>query len=169
MPDLTHIHPMLVHFPIALLIVGFLSETIGLITKKEFFSTAGFYLLLLGTAGVGAAYLSGDNAGDGITEVGALKLALETHEGAAELTLWLAGVAAVSRIAVVFLKKYSGMYKAVAYVLFLFAVLSVGRTGFYGGELVYKHAAGVQLDLGFGSIPSDSTTTETESEKEDND
>ena len=169
MPDLTHIHPMLVHFPISLLIIGFLSETIGLILKKEFFSTAGFYLLLLGAAGAGAAYLSGDAAGDGITEVGALKLALETHEGAAELTVWLAGIAAVVRIAIVMLKKYSGMYKTAAYVLFLCAVLAVARTGFYGGELVYKHAAGVQLDLGFGSASTDSTATESDDQKKDND
>ncbi len=169
MPDLTHIHPMLVHFPIALLMVGFLSETIGLITKKEFFSTAGFYLLLLGATGVGASYLSGQNAGAGITEVGALKLALETHEGAAELTLWLAIVAAVVRIAIVLFKKYSGLYRVAAYVLFFCAVLSVARTGFYGGELVYKHAAGVQLDFGFGSLPADSTATESESKKEDKD
>jgi uncharacterized membrane protein len=174
MPDLTHIHPMLVHFPIALLIVGFLSETIGLFTKKEFFGTAGFYLLLLGAMGVGAAYLSGQNAGDGITEVGTLKLALETHEGAAELTLWLAIAAAVTRIAVVILiryfgKDFEGLYRTVAYVFFLCVVLSVARTGFYGGELVYKHAAGVQLDLGLGSLPSDSTATETENKKEDKD
>jgi uncharacterized membrane protein len=39
MPDFTYIHPMLVHFPIALLMVGFLSETVGIFSKKEFFST----------------------------------------------------------------------------------------------------------------------------------
>ncbi len=168
MPDLSHIHPMLVHFPIALLIVGFLSETIGLFVKKEFFSTAGFYLLLLGAVGAAAAYLTGEQAGDGITEIGALKLALESHEGAAELTLWLAGIAAAVRVMIVVFKKYSGIYRTAAYVLFLCAVLSVARTGFYGGELVYKHAAGVQLNLGFGSTESDSTTT-TEKEPKDND
>jgi uncharacterized membrane protein len=166
MPDLTHIHPMIVHFPIALLLVAFLSETVGLITKKEFFSTAGFYLLLLGATGVVAAYLSGQNAGAGITEVGALKLALETHEGAAELTLWLAAIAALVRIAAVFFKRYSGMYKTAAYALFLCAVLSIARTGFYGGELVYKHAAGVQLNLGFDSLPADSSSTVSEDTKE---
>jgi uncharacterized membrane protein len=159
MPELTHIHPMLVHFPIALLLVGFLSETIGLLWKKEFFGTAGFYLLLLGAAGVGAAFLTGKNAGDGITEVGALQHALESHEGAATVTLWLAISAAVVRIAVTVFKKNVGLYKAVAYALFLCAALSVMRTGFYGGELVYKHAAGVQLNLGFDSFPSDSSST----------
>ena len=169
MPDLTHLHPMLVHFPIALLFVGILSETAGLFMKKEFFSTAGFYLLLLGAAGAGAAYVSGENAGDGITEVGALKAALETHEGAALLTVWLAVAAAVVRVAVVVFKKYSGLYKAAAYGLFLCAVLSVGRTGFYGGELVYKHAAGVQLNVGLDAFPADSSSTGAENSKEEKD
>jgi uncharacterized membrane protein len=169
MPDLTHIHPMLVHFPIALLIVGFLSETIAILFKKEFFSTAGFYLLLLGATGVGAAYLTGQQAGDGITEVGSLKTALETHEGAAELTLWLVLIAAAVRIATAVFKKYTGIYKAAAYALFLCAVLSVGRTGFYGGELVYKHAAGVQLNLGLDASPADSSSTGTDTSKRDTD
>jgi uncharacterized membrane protein len=171
MIDISHIHPMLVHFPIALLIVGFFSETIGVFIKKEFFSTAGFYLLLLGAVGVVAAYITGDNAGDGITEVGALKMALETHEGAAFITLWLAVIAAIVRTVIVAFKKYSGVYRTVAYIIFLCAVLSVARTGFYGGELVYKHAAGVQLNLGFGTLENDSTTIApaTEAPKVDND
>ncbi|MFZ4622052.1 MAG: DUF2231 domain-containing protein [Bacteroidota bacterium] len=167
MPDLSHIHPMLVHFPIALLIVGFLSETAGLILKKEFFSTAGFYLLLLGALGAAVAYLTGEQAGDGITEVGALKLALESHEGAAQLTLWLAGIAAAVRTLIVVFKKYSGLYRTAAYILFLCAVISVARTGFYGGELVYKHAAGVQLNIGFGAVESDTTTVEKERKEND--
>ena len=81
--DITLLHPMIVHFPIALLIVGFLFETIGLFVQKEFFSKTGFYLLILGTIGVITAYFTGQSAGDGITEVGTLKQALETHEGAA--------------------------------------------------------------------------------------
>ena len=71
MIDLTHLHPMIVHFPIALLIVGFLADAIGLFTKREFFTKAGFYLLILGTLGVVAAYLTGNYAGEGVTEAGA--------------------------------------------------------------------------------------------------
>lgn len=155
--DLTHLHPMIVHFPIALLIVGFLSDLIGIITKREFFTQAGFYLLILGAAGVIAAFLSGDQAGSGISEEGVLKQALETHEDAASLTIWIVSVAAVFRLALVLLKKFKGVLKMLSLALFLFAVLSIGRTGFYGGELVYKHAAGVQLDLGldFKSDQSD--------------
>ena len=105
--DMTLLHPMIIHFPIALLIVGFLFETIGLFVQKEFFSKTGFYLLILGTIGVITAYFTGQSAGNGISEAGTLKQALETHEGAAELSLWIMAGAALVRIALVLLKKYS--------------------------------------------------------------
>lgn len=152
MLDLTHLHPMIIHFPIALLFVGFLADAIGLTLKKEFFTKAGFYLLILGTLGVVAAYLSGNYAGEGVTEAGALKQALETHEDAATLTLWLMIGASLVRGAMVFFKKYTGIYRWVALVIFFLGVASIARTGFYGGELVYKHAAGVQFDFGFGNL-----------------
>jgi uncharacterized membrane protein len=158
MIDLTHLHPMIVHFPIALLFVGFLADAAGLIFKKEFFTRSGFYLLILGTIGVVSAYLSGNYAGEGVTEAGALKQALETHENAATLTLWLMVGAALVRIAMVVLKKYVGAYRWIALLIFFLGVLSIARTGFYGGELVYKHAAGVQFDLGFGNLESSNTS-----------
>ena len=148
--DLTHLHPMIVHFPIALLITGFLSDIVGLTTKREFFSQAGFLMLVLGTLGLVAAYISGEQAGDGIIEAGALKQALETHEGSATLTLWVVIIAAAFRISLVLFKKYKGALKMVSLTLFFLGVLALARTGYYGGELVFKHAAGVQLDLGFG-------------------
>lgn len=149
--DLSHIHPMIVHFPIALLIVGFLFDVTGLITKKEFFNKAGLYLLVLGSIGVLAAYLSGENAGSGIEEAGALKTALENHEDAAFLAAIIVSISFLFRVVIVYLKKYAGALKFVSAFLFLLAVLAIARTGYYGGELVYKHAAGVELNLGFGS------------------
>ena len=160
--DTSHLHPMIVHFPIALLIVGFLAEVVGLVLKKEFFTKAAFYLLVMGTLGVVAAYISGDIAGDGVSETGQLKNALETHEHAAELTLWLMVGAAVVRIALVWLKKFDGVLKYFAFVLFLAGVLSVARTGFYGGELVYKHAAGVEFNFGLDQNSNDIGTPEAD-------
>ncbi len=161
--DLGHIHPMIVHFPIALLIVGFLFDVVGLITKKEFFEKAGFYLMVLGSIGVLAAYLSGENAGSGIEEAGALKTALENHEDAAFLASIFVSISFVFRVVIVFMKKYTGKIKYAATVLFLLAVLAIARTGYYGGELVYKHAAGVELNLGFGS---DAETPPTDVDKD---
>jgi uncharacterized membrane protein len=166
--DLTNIHPMLVHFPIALLIVGFGSDVLGLFLKREFFSKVGFYLLILGTLGVIAAYFSGDAAGEGLAEGGALKLALETHEGAALLTLWLCVAAAVVRTGLVAAKKFTGTLRWIPVLMFLAAVLSVARTGHYGGQLVFNHAAGVQLSTD-DMLGSEANAQPEESESKEKD
>ena len=142
-----NVHPMIVHFPIALLIVGCVADIAGAAFKKDFFSKAGFYLLLLGTLGVIAAYLSGGQAGEGLTEGGALKQALENHEGAAGLSLWLIAATALVRTFLVAAKKFSGPVRWLPVALFFVSVLAIARTGYYGGELVFKHAAGVQLTI----------------------
>ncbi len=171
--DTTHIHPMIIHFPIALLIIGFMFDLFGVLVKKEFFSKTGFYLLILGTLGVVAAYISGNIAGEGIAEAGSLKQAIETHEDAAALTLWLMVITSVVRIGLVMLKKFKGAFQLIYLILFLAGVLSIARTGFYGGELVFKHAAGIQFNLGAGLDSGSSEGTEsrsTEVQKEnDND
>ncbi|NOU48329.1 MAG: DUF2231 domain-containing protein [Bacteroidales bacterium] len=142
----THLHAMIIHFPIALLMAGFLSEVIALISKKEFFGTAAFYLLILGALGAIAAYMSGDFAGEGIEE-GPLKIPMELHEQAATITLWLAIGTALFR-AVIFYFNYSRKWtKVVGIVLFVLLAGAVSRTGYLGGQLVYSHGAGVQLAL----------------------
>jgi uncharacterized membrane protein len=63
-----HLHAMVIHFPIALLLAGFLSELIALVSKNPFFKNASLYLLILGTLGAIVAFVSGSNAGDGMTD-----------------------------------------------------------------------------------------------------
>lgn len=161
--DLTHLHPMLVHFPIALLIIGLLADLTGVIAKREFFSRVGLLLLVLGTAGVIAAYFSGDRAADGLIETGPLQIAVERHEEAALLTVWLMVATMIVRLALVGFRKYTGLLRWVPLALFVVGVASMARTGYYGGELVFKHAAGVQLNLG----PFTATDAAGENEAED--
>ena len=142
----THMHAMIVHFPIALIFAGFLSELIALFTKREFFKQAAFYLLLLGTAGAIAAYLSGDSAGEGIEE-GPLEGPMDLHEDAALVTLWLSIALASFRVAVQYFKLNQGWTRLVSIVGFTALIGSVSYTGYLGGQLVYKHGAGVELVL----------------------
>ena len=146
--ELSHVHPMLVHFPIALLILGFLSEIVALAFKKTSFADAAFLLLITGALGAVAAVLSGLYAARGLEEAGTLKQAVDMHEGAAELAMWLAVLAAIFRTALVLTRKYTGSLRYLSAVIFLVAVLAVARAGYYGGELVFKHAAGVTFQLG---------------------
>ncbi len=148
MIDLTHVHPMIVHFPIALLIVGFLTDLASMFMKQDFFKQTGFYLLILGALGTVATLLSGEQAGSGLAGQGVLGQAIERHEAAAELALWLVSITALFRIALVLLKKYTGVFQIAALVLFFLSVGAIARTGYYGGKLVYEHAAGVEFNLG---------------------
>jgi uncharacterized membrane protein len=148
----THLHAMIVHFPVALVLVAFLSELIGLILKKQFYSQASLYILILAGLGAIAAYLTGDAAGDGM-DGGSLLKALEAHEEAATFTLWLTIAAAGAKIALYLVKKEMRWLKVMAFVLLLTASGSVALTGYLGGQLVFKHAAGVELGIGnFGTL-----------------
>ncbi|MGL2962213.1 DUF2231 domain-containing protein [Flavobacterium sp. RSB2_4_14] len=142
----THLHAMVIHFPIAILIIGFLSELIGLFFKKTFFNQVAFYLLLVGTIGTIVSYLSGDAAGEGMEE-GTLGKAIGMHEEAAIIALWLTIATAVVYIAIFIFKYNQRWAKIMSVILFAAVVGAIARTGYLGGQLVYKHGAGVELGL----------------------
>lgn len=171
MIDQSHLHPMIVHFPIALIIIGFLSDLTGAITKRQFFTHAGLFLITLGSLGSIAAYLSGDMAGDGVTEAGALGTALEIHEEAATLALWTMIVLASLRVTLALTKKMTGWRQWAMVALLAIGVGTIARTGYYGGELVYRHAAGVQLTFGVAdpaaAAPSEQNAKSNEAEDTD--
>lgn len=142
----THLHAMVIHFPIALLLIGFLSEVIGIIFKKTFFNQAAFYLLILGTFGTIVAYLSGDAAGEGMEE-GILGKAIGMHEEAAIITLCVAIFTSLIYSALLFFKYERKWAKLISVLLFAVLIIAVSRTAYLGGQLVYKHGAGVELGL----------------------
>ncbi|BAX81671.1 DUF2231 domain-containing protein [Labilibaculum antarcticum] len=148
----THLHAMIVHFPVALVLVAFFTEVLGLILKKKFYQQATFYILFLAALGAIVAYLTGDAAGDGM-DGGSLGLAMEAHAEAASFTLWFTIAAAGAKSALYILKKEILWLKILAFVLLLAAAGGVVRTGYLGGQLVFKHAAGVELGFSnFGTL-----------------
>lgn len=57
--EMMNIHPLLVHFPIALLNAFVLMELLGLLLKKDEMRMAASWMLYLGTAGAAAAVTAG--------------------------------------------------------------------------------------------------------------
>jgi uncharacterized membrane protein len=141
-----HFHALVIHFPIALIIVGFFTELIALFSKREFFKHASFYLLLLGALSAIVAFVSGSYAGDGMTD-GFLQAPMELHEEAALITLWLAISMALIRSAMYYFNYHKAWAKWASFILFVGLVGYVARTGYLGGELVFKHGAGIELVL----------------------
>lgn len=142
----THLHAMIIHFPIALLMVGFLSEIISLFTKRDFFKTAAFYLLILGALGVITAYITGGYAGEGIEE-GPLLDPMNLHEQAALFILWFSIITVLFKSIVFYFKFHKSWVKGIGFLLYMLLVIVVARTGYLGGQLVFSHGAGVEIAL----------------------
>lgn len=134
----SHLHPMLVHFPIALIAIGFLSELVYLFLKKEVFLTKmGYSLLIIGTIAACATWLSGDLFTSEMA--GAAGDVRETHELFATITIILLIVTSTLRSLSLFLKKENLFIKNFVFVLYALAAISVSITGFFGGTLVYSY------------------------------
>ena len=135
--SLSHLHPMLVHFPIALVTFGFVAELASFIFKKEVcMSYTSFYLLIIGTLSALAALLAGVFLTAEMS--GAAGAVKETHETLAWITLGLLSATSLLRIFLKVQNMECTNYKWVAFVLYGLAMLSVSATGFYGGTLVYS-------------------------------
>jgi len=136
--SLTELHPMLVHFPIALVTVGFLAELLSFFIKKETcLPKISLYLLLLGTlAAIGALLAGGLFTSEMSGEAGIVR---ETHASLALLTLLFLIVTSILRITPLLTKKPSKSIDRLAFIFYLLAVISVSATGYFGGTLVYNY------------------------------
>lgn len=136
--SIDHVHPMLVHFPIALIYVGFLCESVYLFFRKEpLLFEAGFWLLCIGAVSVAAAYASGALLTKEL--YGAAGDIQSSHELFAEITTISALVGAAFKIYLKTEKKEDSNLKWIAFAIYLFAVVTVSITGYYGGVLVYDY------------------------------
>ncbi|MDR3652929.1 MAG: DUF2231 domain-containing protein [Paludibacter sp.] len=134
----SHLHPMLVHFPIALVIVGFLSELAFLYFKKEVtLSKMGFYLLIIGTIAACAAWLAGNFFTSDLE--GAAGKVQALHELFANITLGLLLFTSAIRIFQLIKKNENPQLKWFAFAVYALAALSVSITGLFGGTLVYSY------------------------------
>ncbi len=138
MISLTHLHPMLVHFPIALIVLGFVADFAALIFKQETcLSKTGFYLLIAGTLSTLSAILTGLFFTSEMS--GSAETIQETHELFAWVTISLLVITSILRLILVIKKSDNSNLKWFAFVLYALAAISVSITGYYGGTLVYNY------------------------------
>lgn len=132
------LHPMLVHFPIALLFASVALDWLGYWLKHPNLTRAGFYTLALGAFAAGIAALSGPDHATGDPSVPVL---LAAHQTWASVTVGLAVVMVASRFIAARGLRGSG---AILYLVATLALLAaVSLTGYFGGEMTYHHAVGV--------------------------
>jgi uncharacterized membrane protein len=140
--DTSHFHPMVVHFPIAIIMTGFLVDLLSLfITKEKCLPKLGLYLEVLGMLAAIAAF----GTGYYLTSLmeGEAGLLRDKHQLFATLTLISIILATFLRLLLVYQKKEESQMKYVALCLFLLAFIFVGITGYLGGNLVYGYMVGL--------------------------
>jgi uncharacterized membrane protein len=149
-PGWSAIHPLIIHFPVALLLVAPLFILIGVALKpaNSFpFLIAALILMALGTLSTFIAASSGEAAGKLVENVPQARAVLEQHEELAEtteiafsaLTLIFASIVFVPRL----LRRdpsrvISTILPLIFLVFYATGVISLANTAHQGGRLVHE-------------------------------
>ncbi len=147
MPDFAFLHPIIVHFTVALLVVGVVLRWISLANRWPFVHPAAVLLILIGTATTVVAVKSGDDAHGPAERIPGVRPAVHEHEehGERARDVFLL-VVLLEVVALALARKGHARTRQV-----IVASALVGAIGLFflyeaaehGGELVYTYAGGV--------------------------
>ncbi len=160
MPNL---HPMVVHFPIALLTTFLILEILSLILKSESLKTGASWMLYAGTLGAFGAVLAGFRAAATLEHSDEIHAIIESHEHLGLVVLLIAVILSLWRI--VFKRKLAGSWWIVYLALSIIMVIVMSFGADLGGLMVYTHGVGIKAeakaDPGAGgqSMPANNSKT----------
>ncbi len=140
-----NVHPMLVHFPIAIFITALLLDFVQLLWKKEWLHLSVTALFIFAALVALVTYLSGKQAVDIVSVPMRAELTASNHSDWGLYTLLYFSLFAVLR-AFLFWK---GLDRKRVVVILLFCgslagAALIGKTADLGGKLVYKYGVGIQ-------------------------
>ena len=166
-------HPIVVHFPLGLLIVAPVFVVLALMTKdrtSRAFDLSALILMCLGTAGAFLAVMTGEAAEHILqAQTPVVEAAVEAHEEAGELVRTLFAVLTVVFAVILFVPKMikpeiKRGIKFLIYGVFLAGYLAsavvLANVGHQGGVLVHAHGV-------LAPIPADAGTTSASTVQDD--
>jgi uncharacterized membrane protein len=152
MPDIGVYHPAIVHFAVALLILGVIFRWISLTGRAAFTGPAAATLLLLGTVAALVAVQSGTNAHGPVERIPGVRQAVVDHEDAGK---WAKNVflvvAALELIGLFTRRRRVNVARGALWgsaVVGVFGLAALYKAGDRGGDLVYRYAGGVGTRYG---------------------
>lgn len=149
MPNLGEFHPQVVHFVIALLIVGVGFRVLALFKPQTWLSPAATALIVLGACASYAAVKTGTDAHGPVERVPGSRDAVVEHEEWGERTrnIYLA-IAALELLGLALAQNRRRYLHYATAALGAVGLFAVYETGEHGGELVYGYAGGVGIRSG---------------------
>ena len=134
------LHPLIVHFPIALLLTALCLDTLALVSRRPGLHRVALWNLCLGTVGAAAAVLTGLQAEDVAKHSFEIWQVIELHKRLGITTLILGLMTAGWRL------RYRDRLTPRSRTLTFFAMLAMTGTLAYGahlgGRLVYEFGVG---------------------------
>ena len=141
-----NVHPLVVHFPIALLFVGALVDAVALVVrdKHPWVRTSAVGLYALGALGAAVAFLTGRDASDEMDLPAQALTTLNAHADWALYLVWFACLYALLRVAALYWKReYQLAVHLPLALLGLVGLFLVQQTAERGGQMVYQYGVAV--------------------------
>ena len=140
-----NLHPLIIHFPIALLIAATMVDLVDTIFERPaWLGVGGTSLYLVGAGAAVVAYLTGRQAAATVFVPGMAHPIVENHRAWALLTVWYVGIVAAARLSALL----AGFPRARAHRVLLLTAALIGvlflqQTAERGARLVYEQGVGV--------------------------
>lgn len=151
MPPISELHPVIVHFVIALGIVGVLMRVISLFAFGQWARHGATALLLIAAVGGALAVKSGDAAHGPAERIPGAREAVQKHEHDGERARNVLGFVALLEVGALLLRKKASTARglmAASAVVGVIAAYFIYEAGEHGGQLVYEYAGGVGTRTG---------------------
>ena len=142
--DFPNYHPLIVHFPLILLLIAAVMQIALMFFTNKAFNYAVVALTVIGfvTALMSATILHAEPVRNLSPEA---KAVFHAHEQYATITLWLSGIASLFKIAGLFF--YKKWIEIGALIFLAGSAVTVTIAGHHGAELVYKQGIGPKGEL----------------------
>jgi uncharacterized membrane protein len=145
-----HIHPIVVHFPIATIVIGLCYDLFMIWKNHSLSPRHGFIIWLVSAAGAWLAVATGpEDDARGNTSY------LDIHSTLADFTAWAASLIVLWRLWMLW-KGNRSIVKTALLGYLVVSLLTCGLvlgTGYYGGKMVYTDGVGVKTNGTFVNPP----------------
>jgi uncharacterized membrane protein len=135
-------HPMVIHFPIALLTAAVVVDVVALLRARTNWHRQAYVLLVVGTLGAAAAVVSG-NADATLFRQGGMAADIQDHEDLGTVTFLLFLLVVLGRLPGILRPAVAAKRMWLWVLIGSAGLVLLYFTSYHGGELVYTHGVGV--------------------------
>ena len=146
----SHLHPMVIHFPVALLALYSVLEIVNIFKPSDYLDKSVNIILILGVVGLVSGVLTGNMEKQSAELImknsdKTIQSAIEDHEDMANFTVWYFTALVFSRLYFSIKKKMTKKLKILFAIFSITGFVLIFTTADYGGKLVYKFGVGTEI------------------------